>query len=297
MEKIVVIGSSNYDTVIRVPHIPMTGETIMAKGVEVCFGGKGANQATAVARLGGDVSFIVCVGDDGFGDAMLHNFGEYGVKTDGVEQLAGTLSGAAYIYVADCGENNIVVNAGANSHLTKDIVNKNINLFEDATYCLIQLEIPIETLYHVVEICREKDVKLILDPAPVAELDFSLLEGTWMITPNHAELDMLIPGNGTVAEKAVALQKKGFEYVLATLGAQGSILVSEKGTASYPAIKVTEVVDTTAAGDSFAGTLAFALSNGLSIDESIGLASKAAAITVSRAGAQPSLPTWSEVDM
>jgi len=297
MERIVVIGSSNVDTVIRVPHIPVSGETVMAKGVKVCFGGKGANQAAAIARLGGDVSFIACVGDDSFGDDMLHNFNEYGVKTGGVEQLADTHSGAAYIYVSDFGDNNIVVNAGANSQLTEGVVGKNINLFDDASYCLIQLEIPIETLYYVAEICREKSVKLILDPAPVADLDFSRLKGTWMITPNQAELDMLVPGNGNVIEKAITLQKKGFEYVLATLGDQGSILVSESGAVNYSAARVSEVVDTTAAGDSFAGTLAFALSNGLNVDESIKIASEAAAITVSRAGAQPSLPVWSEVEV
>jgi len=296
MKKIVVIGSSNVDTVIRVPHIPAAGETLLAKTLKLCFGGKGANQATAAAKLGGDVTFIACVGDDSFGYTMLNNLSDAGVATETVTQLENTLSGAAYIYVSDSGENNIVVSASANSHLTRDVVKKHRKVIENASYCIISLEIPTDTLYYVAELCSKSDVKLIINPAPATTLDFEKLKNTWMIIPNEVELNLLIAGNDSINEKARKLLDKGFEHVLITLGSLGCLLVSSEGVNRYPAHTVEKVVDTTAAGDSFIGALAFSLSKEHSIEQAIDFAAKAAAITVSRAGAQPSLPTLKEVE-
>ena len=295
MKKLVVIGSSNVDTVIRVPHIPAPGETLLSKSLDLCYGGKGANQAAAIARLGGDITMIACVGEDAFGQSMCANLAGYGVKMDGVVQMAGAQSGAAYIYVSDEGENNIVVHPGANSLLSPEVVARQAHLLEGASYCIIQLEIPLDTLYFVAQLCREKGIRLILNPAPAAPLDYACLQDTWMIAPNEGELDLLIPGEGDVATKAKALRQKGFEHVLVTLGAQGCLLVDGLGVQRFPAGPVAKVVDTTAAGDSFIGALAFGLSSGFSLECSIGFANRSAAITVSRAGAQPSLPTLAEV--
>lgn len=295
MRKLVVIGSSNMDTVIRVPHIPTAGETLLARSVDFCYGGKGANQAAAIAKLGGNVAMIGCLGGDSSGQSMLSNLGDCGVDTSGLEQLAGVQSGAAYIYVADRGENNIVVSAGANSHLSGDVVGRYRHLLEDAAFCITQLETPPQTLYFISELCVSLGVRLILNPAPAAELDFERLRGTWMIVPNESELDTIIPGELGVDQKAKALYQKGFEHVLVTLGSQGCLLVDEQGERSFPVYDKLPVRDTTAAGDSFIGALAFGLANGLDLNSSIDLASRAAAITVSRAGAQPSLPTLAEV--
>jgi len=296
MKKVVVIGSSNVDTVIRVPHIPAIGETILAQSVDICYGGKGANQAAGIARMGGDIVMIGCVGDDGFGQSLISHMREYGVNTDGIEQLADARTGTAYINVTDRGENNIVVDAGANRHVSREMVGRYRHLLERASYCIIQLEIPLDTLYFVAELCRELSIRLILNPAPAAELDFAQLQNTWMIVPNESELELLIPGGGDIESRARELYNKGFEHVLVTLGAQGCLLVNEQGEKKYPTYNVFPVKDTTAAGDSFIGALAFGLSREFSLERSIDLANKAASITVSRAGAQPSLPTRAEVE-
>ena len=295
MKKLVVIGSSNVDVVIRVPHIPAAGETILARDVQLCYGGKGANQAAAIARLGGDITMIGCVGNDSFAEPLISMLQSYGVDTSGLERVEDAPTGTAYIKVSDRGENNIVVNAGANNHVTGEMVQRYQALLEGAAYCIIQLETPLPTLYVVAELCQKLDIRLILNPAPAAELDFEQLKGTWMIVPNEMELDMLLPGDASIESKARALYQKGFTHVLVTLGPQGCLLVNEQGETTYPSFDTFPVKDTTAAGDSFIGALAFGLSKGTSLEEAIVLANKAASITVSRAGAQPSLPTWAEM--
>jgi len=295
MKKIVVVGSLNVDTVVRVPHLPAAGETILSRSVSVCRGGKGANQAAAIAKLGGNVAMIGCVGNDSFGQFVVVGLKECGVDVGAVQTLADTDTGTAYINVADSGENNIVVNAGANNHLTVDMVDCCRHLFDDASHCVIQLETPIDTLYFVAQLCRRQNIRLILNPAPAAELNFAELQSTWMIAPNESELDLLVPGDGDVEFKAHKLFEKGFEHVLVTLGSQGCILLNAQGKQYFEACKVDHVKDTTAAGDSFIGALAFGLSLGHSLQSSIVLANKAASITVSRMGAQHSLPTMAEL--
>ncbi|MCL2368753.1 MAG: ribokinase [Oscillospiraceae bacterium] len=297
MKKIIVVGSANMDLVIRVSHIPAEGETILAKGVQLYPGGKGANQAVAVARLGGDVTMIGCVGEDDHGRELLAQMADCGVNTAGVEALDDVPTGAAYIKVSDAGENNIVVNPGANERVSPEMLTRYSHLFDGAAYCIIQLEVPIPTLYALVEICNTRGIRLILNPAPAAPLDFDKLQGVWMIAPNQSELDLLVPGHGDSREKARALYQKGFPHVLVTLGAEGCLLVSEEGERTYPAYTALQPVDTTAAGDSFIGALAFGLSRELDLEAAIGLAAHAAGISVSRPGAQASLPTWEEVEV
>ncbi|MCL2580618.1 MAG: ribokinase [Oscillospiraceae bacterium] len=295
MEKVVVVGSSNVDTVIRVPHIPAPGETLLSLGLDICYGGKGANQAAAIARLGGDIAMIGCVGADSFGDAMLSNLAGFGVNTDGIERAASEQSGAAYIYVSDDGENNIVVHPGANGCLTREVLMRQKHLLTGVRYCIIQLEIPLDTLYYLAELCREMDIRLILNPAPAAKLDFTKLAGSWMIAPNQGELDLLVPGDDNTLSKARTLYQKGFGHVLVTLGAQGCLLINADGERQFPAFE-TRVKDTTAAGDCFIGALTYSLSRGHELAGAITFANKAASIAVSRTGAQPSLPTLAEIE-
>jgi len=296
MSKIVVIGSANMDVIIRVAQIPAPGETILARGVQLSAGGKGANQAAAIARLGGAVTMIACVGDDAHGQSLYAYLGEQGVDTSSIERLEGVPTGTAYINVADDGENNIVVNPGANHHVSCEMVERYRHLLEGADYCMTQLETPLPTLYAVAALCQDYGVRLILNPAPAAELEFERLKNTWMIIPNESELNALIPDQGDVPTKARLLLEKGFLHVLVTLGEEGCLLVDKQGEQRYSAYKALPVQDTTAAGDSFIGTLILGLSRGSSLSEAITLATKAAAITVSRPGAQASLPTWTEVE-
>ncbi|MCL2564135.1 MAG: ribokinase [Oscillospiraceae bacterium] len=296
MQKITVIGSINMDIVLRVPHIPAPGETILAQGVQTFGGGKGANQAAAIAKLGGDVTMIGRVGNDDHGRTLRTQLQANGVNTCGIETSDGVPTGTAYINVSDAGENNIVVNPGANGHVTPDMLARHTHLLGDAAYCLIQLETPIETLYACANLCKERDTRLIINPAPAAPLDFGKLQGAWMIVPNESELNLLIPGVGDIISKAKALREKGFPHVLVTLGAEGCLLVDGEGARTYPAYTALPVKDTTAAGDCFVGALAFGLSKGLGLSQAIHLAVRAAGISVSRAGAQASLPTWAEVE-
>ncbi|MCL2674013.1 MAG: ribokinase [Defluviitaleaceae bacterium] len=296
MKKIVVIGSCNTDFVISVPHIPAVGETILAHGAEVCYGGKGANQAAAAAKLGGDVAMIGCVGSDTHGATLSALLREYGVDTEGIHTTESAPTGTAYIYVSSRGENSIVVNSGANKFVSPEQVSQLEHLLACADYCITQLEIPLPTIYHTAKLCRKLGVRFILNPAPAAELDYSQLHGTWMIIPNESELNLLIPGDAGISVKAQALLEHGFENVLVTLGEQGGLLVNSDSEMPYPAYTKLPVNDTTAAGDSFIGALAFSLAGGETLPNAIEFASKAAAITVSRAGALPSLPTQHDIN-
>ncbi|MCL2853258.1 MAG: ribokinase [Defluviitaleaceae bacterium] len=295
MKKIVVIGSCNVDFVISVPRLPREGETILANGVQTCYGGKGANQAAAVAKLGGDIAFIGCLGGDEHAPAFVSCLREYGIDTSGIEIMQNVSTGAAFINVGNAGENNIVVNPGANGYVCVELVSRHMQLMESASYCVMQMEIPLSTVYSVANVCRERGIRLIINPAPAAELDFELLRGSWMIVPNENELHTLIPDPGDTLFKATALMRKGFENVLVTLGEQGCLLVNDTVVQRYPAFHGISVTDTTAAGDSFIGALAFAISKDMDMTGAIDLASKAAAITVSRKGALTALPTWTEV--
>ncbi|ALS25574.1 ribokinase [Paenibacillus sp. 32O-W] len=295
MAKIVVVGSINMDVVIRVPHIPVEGETIMARSVQYYGGGKGANQAIAMSRLGGDVHMIGRVGKDAHGQRLYDNLLENGTKTAGVEWDEDQPSGTAYIYVSDRGENNIVVFSGANSKVDVAQINRYEHLFDDAEYCLMQMEIPRETIEHTVQVCKQKGVKIILNPAPAQPLSEQILEGLYILIPNESELDLLCPGPGSLEEKSAKLYGSGVQNLIVTLGAKGSMLMNEAGVKYFPAVPV-KPVDTTAAGDSFIGGLTIGLSNKMDLEAAIQYASLVAAITVSKMGAQASLPDLAAVE-
>lgn len=295
MAKIIVVGSINIDIVIRVPHIPAEGETLLASGVNYFGGGKGANQATAAGRLGGKVSMIGRIGKDDHGKMLYDNLIASGVGVEGVEWDSDQPTGTAYINVSDRGENNIVVYPGANSGLDREQINRYEHLFDEAEYCLIQMEIPMETIEHVVKVCKSKGVKLLFNPAPAQTLSPTVLSGLHMIIPNESELDVLCPGSNGLEQKARYLHDLGVQNVLVTLGSKGSMLLNGSGVQYFSAIPV-KAVDTTAAGDSFIGGLAVGLSENMKVEEAISFAAVVAGIAVSREGAQASIPDRKTVE-
>lgn len=295
-KKIVVVGSLNMDIVIKVPHIPVPGETILSKEVKTFCGGKGANQATAIGKLNGNVSIIGKVGNDAHGMRLRESLRANNVKTNALLADSDYPTGNAYIYVSDEGENNIVVNAGANGTLGIGEIKQFEPLLDSAEYCIAQLEIPIETVEYLAQYCVQKGIKFILNPAPARKLCHDAFAGIYMIIPNETELNQLVMGDGSIEEKAEALLKQGYENVLVTLGEKGSLLLNRQDKKYFPIHKGFKTVDTTSAGDSFIGSLVCMLAEGLEIEEAISYAALAAAITVSRTGAQDSLADRELVD-
>ncbi|MBG9378740.1 ribokinase [Panacibacter sp. DH6] len=295
---IVVVGSSNTDMVIKSPYLPKPGETILGGTFFMNAGGKGANQAVAAARLGGNVSFIAKVGNDVFGKEAVTGFQKEGIDTAYVFTDATQPSGVALINVDDNGENCIVVASGANAALsTTDIDNARDKII-NASIVLVQLETPLTTVAHVAALANDYGVTIILNPAPATKLDDALLAHIAVITPNQHEAAMLtgIEVNDTASAKHAAkiLHGKGVKTVIITLGADGALLYHNDfftGVAS-PVVKA---ADTTAAGDVFNGALAVALAEGKSVQHAVAYACSAAAISVTRLGAQASAPYRNEV--
>lgn len=299
MKNILVVGSINMDIVIRVEHIPKIGETVIAKEVNYSFGGKGANQAVAIAKLGGNVTMIGRVGDDNFGKELVENLDKHKVKIDGVEIDKTEKTGMAFIYVSDKGENNISVNQGANKKLNVEQINRHLDLFDAADICVLQLEIPIETVKYVIEICNKKNIEVILNPAPAREIPEEMLNKIYILTPNESELSILTKKDIKVIEDidnaSEILLKSGVQNIITTLGEKGCFLKNKNESLLFAAIKV-NAIDTTAAGDSFTGAISIALNNGKSIKEAIEYATYVSALTVTKEGAQGSLPDKLDVE-
>lgn len=299
MSKIVVLGSSNTDLVVRAERMPQPGETLLGERFMMTAGGKGANQAVAIARLGGDVTFIAKVGRDMFGDKAVENYEREGIDTRTILRDDEAPSGIALITVDAKAENSIVVAGGANNNLsTKDIEALRSEI-ESAQYLLMQLETPVEAVTYAAAIARKAGVKVILNPAPAAELPAELLEGLYMITPNRTEAQMLtgigITDRASAERAATALVGKGIANVVITLGSQGALTFDGERFDHIPALKVT-AVDTTAAGDTFNGAMCVALAEGRPLADSVRFASRASAIAVTRLGAQASIPYRAELD-
>ncbi|WZL74179.1 ribokinase [Clostridiaceae bacterium 35-E11] len=299
MKQILVVGSINMDMVIRVPHIPAVGETILAKDIKRFGGGKGANQAIAAAKLGGDVHMIGRVGKDEHGEQCYENLKNSGVHVEGIEFDDDTPTGTAYIYVSDKGENNIVVYPGANNKLNIDQIKRFEHLFNIAAFCVVQLEIPLEVVNFVVDLCRQKGVKVIFNPAPACNLNDDLLKNTYILTPNETELTILTGEKAdTIEEMEMASHKileRGVQNIIVTIGEKGSLLINKDKKQLHKAVKVAPI-DTTAAGDSFTGALAVALAEEQEINKAINFATHVAGITVTKEGAQSSLPTREVVE-
>lgn len=298
--QILVVGSSNTDMVIKAAHLPRPGETILGGTFFMNPGGKGANQAVAIARLGGPVTFICKTGSDIFGHQSQQLFEEEGINTSYVFSDSGNPSGVALITVDEKAENCIVVASGANANLLPSDLEKAEEAIERADLVLMQLEVPMETVCFVADIAWQKGKKVILNPAPAHPLPVDLLRHLYLITPNETEAEMItgvkITDESSAAEAARALSGMGVQHVIITLGSKGALIYSNGKVEMVPALKV-EAVDTTAAGDVFNGALTVALSEGRSLKEAARFACKASAISVTRVGAQSSAPYRNEVDI
>ena len=286
------------DMVVKTSHIPVPGETVLSGSFFMNPGGKGANQAVSVARLGGDVAFVSKVGNDVFGKQSTQLFQEEGIDIAHLLSDDTLPSGVALITVDRSGENSIVVASGANAGLTPADLEDALDKIAGAGIVLMQLEIPMETVHFAAIYAVKHGVKVILNPAPANTLPPKLLSCIDIITPNQSEAAMLsginVTDAATAAQAAVAIQNLGVKSVIITMGAMGCVIYDKGEITLVPAQKV-EAVDTTAAGDVFCGALAVALAEGGTLFDAVNFASRAAAISVTRMGAQPSIPYRKEL--
>ena len=293
---IVVVGSINLDLVARAPRIPVAGETIIGQDFQTFFGGKGANQAVGAARLGAKVSMIGRLGSDSFASQLRSGLQQVGVDTAAVEEASGP-SGIALISTDKEGQNSIIVIPGANGHVTPEFLNQHSELIRSAAIVLAQLEIPLETVLRLAELSTQSQVPFMLDPAPARALPESLLRSVDWLTPNETETAVLLNTDSLTPEKAATvLLDRGARNVILKLGSQGCYIAMGDGNRKLiPAHKV-NAVDTTAAGDAFNAAFAVAISEGQNPFASAEWAIAVAAVSVTRAGAQASMPTRSEVE-
>jgi ribokinase len=293
-----VVGSSNIDMVIYLPRIPSIGETILGGESQMIYGGKGANQAVAAKRSGAEIGFITKLGSDAFAIDYAAYLEKEGFSKRFILNDNYTPTGIAQILVSEKGENSIAVAPGSNMTLMPADLTQFLPELAQANYLLMQLEIPLSTVEFLVETCANKGVKVILNPAPAQKLSDQILKNIWMITPNETEAELLTGINISDSESATTaariLYDKGVANVIITLGEKGCLLYNANGLATFPAFKVI-AVDSTAAGDVFNGALASALTRGRDIEEAIIYGSMAAAISVTKKGAQPSIPHESEI--
>jgi ribokinase len=293
-QKILVIGSINMDLVVRSPHLPLPGETVLGSGFGTFPGGKGANQAVAAARCGAPTTMIGRVGTDAFGDAMLATLSADQIDVQGIRRDPDAPTGVALITVDDWAENSIVVASGANMRLSPEDVEAQEALFKSAALLVMQLEIPLTVVRRSIQMAKRHGVQVILNPAPAALLDAEILAGVDYLIPNEGEL-MQVTGETVVDTAVVKAQALGVKTLVVTLGKRGVLLVDSTGQTQVPAYPV-NAVDTTAAGDAFVGAFAVALAEGKLAPQAANWACAAAAISVTRVGAQPSLPTRAEVE-
>ena len=296
MADILVIGSLNADLVVRTPRLPLPGETIQGEDLLIVPGGKGANQAVAAARQGAGVAMAGRVGSDSFGTTLVENLQHNHVDTSHILTDAGA-TGTAVIAVDASGQNSIVISPGANGKVSPADVDSLD--FRGVAMLLLQLEIPLETVMHAAGVARQHDVRVLLNPAPARPLSDALLAEVDMLIPNEIELASLtgmpVRDLGEVESAAQSLLARGLQTLVITLGANGSLIVTDTLSQHIPGYRV-EVVDTTAAGDAFIGGLSVALLEGKTLGEAVRRANACGALAATRLGAQPSLPTSEQVD-
>lgn len=299
MSKIVVIGSTNMDLVAQVPHYPAAGETLFGTSFTTIPGGKGANQAVAVARIGSEVSFMTKLGNDAFGQQMRQHFSEEGMDMTHILTDTDSPTGTALITVEEKGENRIIVIPGANARLSeKDLENLSAEM-SSCDFVLTQLEIPLLTVIRIAEMASDAGKPLILNPAPARPLPDSLLQKIFLITPNETEAEILtgirVRDTESARQTAQWFRKKGVKQVIITLGAQGAFVFTDEFQGIIPAYKV-KATDTTAAGDVFNGALTVALSEGKNTADAARFGCAVSALAVMRPGTQSSIPTRTEID-
>jgi ribokinase len=296
MPIITVVGSTNTDLVVKVPRLPLAGETIKGTDFQVFSGGKGANQAVAAARLGAHVNFITKIGSDNFGKRELANLKQNGISTNYVIIDEHHPTGVALIEVDDLGRNRIVVIPGANHQLTPEDIHPIKHVFENSDVVLVQLEIPMSTVGYALAAGAKSNAVVILNPAPAEEIPDAFYFNIAILTPNETEAALLTNMQPAHIDKmADALLKKGLDKVIITLGERGAYFKDAIESGEAGAFRV-EPVDTTAAGDAFNAGLAVAIAEGLSFKDALKFANATAALSVTRMGAQPSLPTRDEVE-
>lgn len=293
------MGSSNTDMIIKVPRMPGPGETILGGEFSMAAGGKGANQAVAAARAGGNVVLIARVGADIFGEQAVEGFKREGIDVSHIVKDQVVPSGIALIFVDRRGQNSIAVSSGANARLSPTDVERARAAISSADILLMQLETPIETVEAAAEIAAAHSVKVILNPAPARPLDEDLLKRASILTPNESEAELLtgikVEDESGAAMAADALLARGIETALITLGPRGVLVATASSREIVPGFKV-EAVDTTGAGDVFNGALAVALAENRPLLDAVLFANAAAALSVTRLGAQPSAPRREEIE-
>ncbi|WP_293797459.1 ribokinase [uncultured Pantoea sp.] len=297
--KLAVLGSINADHILNLAHFPRPGETVIGKQYQIAFGGKGANQAVAAGRAGADIAFIACVGADDIGERIRQQLQQDRIDIAPVETVANESTGVAMIFVNGEGENNIGIYSGANAALTPIRVAQHQQVIADADALLMQLESPLESVLAAAKIARAQQTQVILNPAPATALSDELLALIDIITPNETEAEILtgiaVKSDEDAARAAAALHAKGIDTVLITLGRRGVWLSEQGNGVRIPGFSV-QAIDTIAAGDTFNGAFITARLEGMPMHDAVRFAHAAAAIAVTRPGAQPSVPWRTEID-
>lgn len=285
--KIVVVGSLNLDFVVQADRFPQKGETLMGTGSTMSFGGKGSNQAVCAAKLGAEVSMIGCLGKDANGDIMLENMKKYGIDTSGIERTD-TASGIAQITIAE-NDNTIIIVSGANDQVSKEQIDRCKNQILDADLVMLQLEIPLDTVAYVIELCHKYQVKTILNPAPAAELSMDIIDRVTYLTPNEIEVEQIFKDK---LENVLPLYPN---KMIVTAGSRGVYYHDGKALRNIQP-KPVNVVDTTGAGDAFNGAFAVAVTAGKSIEEAIRFGNAIAGYAIGKLGAQTSMPELHDIE-
>ncbi len=297
--KIVVVGSSNTDMVLKTSRFPKPGETILGGEFFVFQGGKGANQAVAAARLGGDVSFICKVGNDSFGNNAITQYANDGVDVSAVLIDDTAPTGVAVITINGQGENFIVVASGANALLSVDDLANASSILVHVGWLITQLETPLPVIEFLAQYAKANHINFVLNPAPAAELPDVVYKGLFLITPNETESELLtgieVTDEASAAKAADVFKAKGVQHVIITMGSKGAYVDTDSFKGIIGSVKV-EAIDTTAAGDVFNGAVVVALAEGKDWKEAVEFACKAAAVSVTKMGAQSSAPFRKEID-
>ena len=298
MKKICVIGSLNMDLVVNVDEMPKKGQTLIGSSFKEVPGGKGANQAVAIARLGGDINMIGKVGSDSFGKTLIEQLKNDNVDTEYV-QIENCASGVAMITVDKNAENSIVVAPGANFRVLEEDIDKCIDGIKKSDIVVLQLETPLNTIKYALEKSKELGKYTILNPAPAVKLGDEIIRNVDLLTPNETELEIIsgvsIETEEDIQKAAQIMIEKGVKELIVTLGSKGSLYINKEKSMFKKAYRV-EAVDTTAAGDSYTGALAVALSQDKKMEDAMDFASKVGALSVLKEGAQSSLPTLEDVE-
>lgn len=292
MKNILVVGSINIDLVMNTERIAKVGETVRGTSFNTFAGGKGANQAVAAARLGANVKMLGAVGNDAYGNVLIEGMQKDGIDTSGIERFD-TSTGVAVIVVCN-GDNSIIINAGANALVMPEYIDRHIDAVEWADFVIMQYEIPMETVLHTAKIAHSLGKTVVINPAPMAETPEELIKICDLFVPNQTEANTLLGREYDEQTAVKKINELGAKSVLITLGSKGSLMFDGRDMEYTPAVKA-EAVDTTAAGDCFIGALVTALSEDKPMKEAVPFATKAASISVTRNGAQTSLPYRKEM--